>query len=654
MSDPTVLVYPRSERIDNGVRIITQQGRAASLFLIVLLGTAASAIPNDIRLGAKAQTFIEPQADYTAWQPSRLATVLGFFPGDVTSGFDNFGWWGPPETPFIQPRGPGLIVALTSYAAYNPATDILGRGNRKPDFERERDFLPAQRASIDVGLLVRPAPVGDLTTLLRRPQPVIPPAVWESKNPGAWHITLLPQLAPLPPPPTPTPPVTWPRPSAVTNLPGRGAWELPGGKQALWVFGSGCYLMTVQQAASAFTPSTFLMKRVGTLKSSTGPVCIRDNGVGGFAVIVDGPNGYFYEIATQKFTAITDPNFLGADRVAFIDGWWIFNQPNTQVFYTPNSTYTTVFNASNFALKDGATDRLVTLMESKEELWLIGEKTTEIWYDAGGQFFAFARLVSTMLQVGCSAKHSVARFSSVGQDGLIWFGRSDRGENVIVRTRGFEAQVVSTPAVSDEIATYAKIDDATGYTYQEDGHEFYVLTFPSADQTWVYDGSTDMWHKRASYDPYSDRFHRHRSSCFLNFQNQRLVGDYQNGAVYQLTRTAFTDAGWPLLALRRTPHVWDGGARERVFMASLQIEFAPGVGTPTSTGVDPQATLRISRDGGKTWSQDFQRSLGKLGAYLNRVIWRRLSFARDAVLEVRVIDPVKRDVVGANLKRAMR
>jgi len=648
VADPTINQPPKAEVVDNGTRIVTSRGRNVWL---ILLGTAAAATPNFVHYKPntdvyESQTFIQP------WSfKSRL--ILNAYPTDIVSGWDNFIGSGEPEPPFIQAQKGSLPVVLTQNVPYNPAQDIQ-RVKRSTHVDPPQEFIQPQRSVLQTSLRPNPPPAGDLTTLRRKPAVFEEARVFDWPNKPSWFVTLLPTEAPLPPPPVPPPPTPWPPPSTVTNLPGRGAWELPGGQQAIWVFGNGAFLMTVKTAASAYTPATFAMKRVGTLSTSSGPVGIRDNGAGGYVVIVDGPNGYLYNIKTQKFTQISDPAFLGADKVAFIDGWWIFNQPGTQVFYTPKSTYSIEFDASFFALADAATDKLVTLMENKEELWLICEKHTEIWYDAGGQFFGFQRLVSTMLQVGCSAPHSLTRFNDAGQDGLIWFGRSDRGENVVIRTRGFEAQVVSTPAVSDEIATYAYVADAIGYTYQEDGHEFYVLTFPSADKTWCFDGSTEMWHKRASYDPYTDSFHRHRSNCFLNFQNQRLVGDYQNGSVYQMTRNAFTDAGWPLLALRRTPHIWDGGARERVYMGSLQIEFAPGVGNQSGTGYDPQVYLKTSRDGGQTWSQMFARSLGKVGNYLNRVIWRKLAFTRDGVMEVRVIDPVKRDIVGANLKRAAK
>lgn len=451
----------------------------------------------------------------------------------------------------------------------------------------------------------------------------------------------------------------WPQPYSGPYLPVRGFWELPantdvanGGtvdNTALAVIGNTCYLVTAAFTAPSVFP-TLSMTRVGTLLTNTGPVCIRDNNAGGYAVIVDGPNGYLYKIATQGFTTITDPSFLGSDTVAYIDGWWIFNKPGTQTFYTNSQAYSTSFNALYFALKDAAADNLVAVWENKELLWLIGDKTTEIWYDAGGATFPFQRIVGTLIQAGCKAKFSVSRFGSQGQEGLIWFGRSERGENVIIKTQGFIDQVVSNTSFGDEVAMYPTTDDAIGYTYQEDTHEFYVLTFPSADVTWVYDGQSGLLHKRLSYDPYANAFHRHRSNCFMNFAGMRIVGDYQNGAIYQLTRNSYTDAGWPLLAKRRAPHIWDKGQRGRVFMASLQLDFNVGQGNPSGMGTNPVCTLAISRDGGHTFGNRTSAPMGAIGEYRTRTMWRKLGWGRDNVVDVEVIDPVNRDLVGATLK----
>jgi hypothetical protein len=240
-----------------------------------------------------------------------------------------------------------------------------------------------------------------------------------------------------------------------------------------------------------------------------------------------------------------------------------------------------------------------------------------------------------------------------GQESLIWLGRSERGENVVIRTQGFTHQVVSTPAVSNTISKYVTTADAIGYCYEEGGHEFYVLNFPTADKTWVYDATLPpelAWSQWLSYDPYADQFHRHRSNCYMNFAGMRVAGDYQNGALYQMTRAAHTDAGWPIRARRRSPFIWNKENRERVAMSSLQVDFAPGQGNASGMGSNPQAYLRISRDYGATYGMANAQPLGQMGQYLNRCTWRQLGFSRGAVLELEVIDPVNRDITGVTLR----
>lgn len=453
----------------------------------------------------------------------------------------------------------------------------------------------------------------------------------------------------------------WPQPYSGSALPVRGFWVLPGSTQALAVIANACYLITITSLGSSTVPAVLGMQNVGALNTNSGPVHIRDNGTGGYAVIVDGPNYYLYNVSAQTLALGTDPAWLGSTTVAYIDGWWIFNQPGTPKFYTNAAPYSISLNASLFNLKDAFSDNLMAVWESKEELWLPGERTTEIWYNAGGQFFPFQRLVGTLLQVGCKAPHSIARLSIQGQDGLIWFGRSDRGENVIVRTRGFIAETISTPAVSDEIATYVTTSDAIGYTYQDDTHEFYVLTFPTADRTWVYDASMPpelAWTRRLSYDPYAAQFHRHRSNCYMQFAGMRIVGDYQNGAIYQLTRSVQNDAGWPLYGRRRAPMVWNKETRGRVFLSSLQVDFAPGQGAASGLGANPTANLTISRDMGASLgtpyepapANTFPAPMGAIGQTLSRTIWRKLGWSRGAVAQLDVIAPVDRDITGATLK----
>jgi hypothetical protein len=234
--------------------------------------------------------------------------------------------------------------------------------------------------------------------------------------------------------------------AAATGGEVRGGWELPGELQALWVIGNGVYLMTCTPA-TVLTQAGLSISKVGTMASSAGQVCIRDNGAGGIAVIVDGTSaGYVYNIKNQTLNPILDQAFYGSDRISFIDGWLVFNKPGTQIFYTSPVYWngTDPLDATYFALKDSSSDNLVTHTDSLRELWLIGERTSEIWYDAGNTAFPFSRLQGVSLQIGCAAKHSLCKFGK----GLIWLARSERGQNVVVATEGYSHQALQCPTHS--------------------------------------------------------------------------------------------------------------------------------------------------------------------------------------------------------------
>ena len=85
---------------------------------------------------------------------------------------------------------------------------------------------------------------------------------------------------------------------------------------------------------------------------------------------------------------------------------------------------------------------------------------------------------------------------------------------------------------------------------------------------------------------------------------------------------------------------------------SLQLDLETGGGLNTGQGSDPQVMLRWSDDGGHTWSNEHWVSVGKIGQYGHRAIWRRLGMTtklRDRVYEVSMTDPVKTAIVGAEL-----
>jgi hypothetical protein len=349
----------------------------------------------------------------------------------------------------------------------------------------------------------------------------------------------------------------------------------------------------------------------------------------------------------------TDGAFTGGSSVDVVDNYFVYNRPGTQQ-YASSDLLSPITYGLAFASKFTGPDDLVSLIVDHGQIYLLGEKTSEVWADVGTFPFPFQRIPGASSQHGIAAKFSMARFGN----SFAYVSRNDRGQAVIVQMNGYFPQRISTHAVENTLVNQ-DISDAVAYTYQLEGHECYVVTFPSLELTWVYDGSTQMWHKWLWCDN-QNNYKRHRSNCSAFFQGQVLVGDYENGQIYRLDPNNYTDNGQHIRRVRRCPHLVADFQRQ--YFDELQIQFQPGVGLQgvetfplgsNDIGINPQAMLRWSNDGGSTWSNEHWASIGKVGKYQNRIIWRRLGWSRDRIYEVVVTDPIKAVIVSANLKASV-
>jgi len=377
----------------------------------------------------------------------------------------------------------------------------------------------------------------------------------------------------------------------------------------------------------------------------------------------------------------SDGAFSGANSVDIIDNYFVYNRPSTQQFGSSDAL-SPISQQLSFGSKDGSPDNLVALIVDHREIYLMGEASSEVWVDAGLFPFPFQRIPGTSTQHGIVAQFSVSRLG----DSFAYLSRNNRGQGQIMQMKGYIPQRISTHAVENTLANQY-ISDAIAWTYQLEGHEVYVISFPTLNITWCYDVATNLWHKWL-YNTNQNQYQRHRGNCCAVFQGMVLVGDYANGKIYELDKLNYTDDGQYIRRLRRAPHLVNDFQRQ--FFEELQIQFEPGVGqyglslntatflsspytiaanstltiaapqtiylgnqsavnsnTPTT---NPQAMLRWSDDGGSTWSNEHWTTIGAIGRYQNRAIWRRLGTARDRVFEVVVTDPIKAVIVSANLK----
>jgi hypothetical protein len=387
--------------------------------------------------------------------------------------------------------------------------------------------------------------------------------------------------------------------------------------------------------------SAWVATELGSLNTSTGPVSISDNGT--YVVLVDGTDGYSWKIETSTFAEITDSDFLPADQVTYQDGYFLFNKAGSAQFFFVDDIDLD-FDALDIGTAEGSPDNLVGIVSHDQKIYLLGTQSTEVFYNTGDGNTPWARIDGAIINTGCAAAFSIARIGG----SIFWVGGDETGRGIVYRTQGYQAQRISTPAVESVIreATTDDLADATAWTYQQGGHLFYCLNIPGVDSTWVYDASTGMWHERQYFNLWS--LERHRAECHAVAHGENVVGDYENGKLYALDPETYTDNGTAISRIRTAPHFSEG--MKRIFHSSFQLDMETGVGLDGSgQGTDPQVMLQWSNDGGHTWSIERWTSAGAIGETMTRVLWRRLGSSRDRVYQIKITDPVKVVLIGAEL-----
>ena len=379
----------------------------------------------------------------------------------------------------------------------------------------------------------------------------------------------------------------------------------------------------------------------GSLNTSSGIVQMDENGLQ--LGVCDGTYLYMLTYSSNAFAQVTDADLPSVGTLTFIDGYFAVSENSSGKFHISALYDGTLWSALDFATAESSPDNLVRVCNAVGQLWLFGDKTTEIWTNTGAATFPFARISGAKMEVGILAPHTAVAVDN----SVFWVGKDNIGSGIVYRAQGFSPQRISTNAIELILQQASSPSTLRAYTYQQDGHTFYVITGGNMSTTLVYDVSTQLWHERAYLNAMGS-FEQHLGACGMFAFSQQLVGSRKDGKIYTMSLSVYSDNGDPIASERTFTHV--SQENQRVRYRQLEIAMETGVGNQSDPGQDPQATLYISADGARTWSNGYQTSFGKVGNYKSRAVWRRLGYASDLTLKVRITDPVKRVLVGAYLQ----
>lgn len=404
------------------------------------------------------------------------------------------------------------------------------------------------------------------------------------------------------------------------------------------VSGNGVYRLT----------SAYASTLCGTIGTSTGPVSMITNG--SQVNIFDGTNGYL--VVGLTLTTLSLP-FSNPVMAIYQDNFGLVMSGSSNIIFQSAVADLSSYPALNFSVADAQADSIMALGSLNDQVWIVKQTNTEIWQDVGASGFAFQRIPGTVLEHGTVASFSIAKAG----DSLIWLEQDlQGGTTTVVMTNGYAVIPISTPALSYALGQYSTVSDAIAFAYQQEGHLFYQITFPTGNATWVYDISTSaqlkmpMWHQRATFS--AGAFTRHLANAFVLFNGVRIVGDSVNGNIYAYNLNTLTDNGAQRKWLRSWRAVQQSSLQPHRF-SDLIITMETGAQVPD--GTNPQMMLRYSDDGGHRWSYERFGSAGKPGDTARRVKFNRLGSTKrnsglDRIFELSSTDQFKVALLGADIE----
>jgi hypothetical protein len=405
----------------------------------------------------------------------------------------------------------------------------------------------------------------------------------------------------------------------------RGAHEMAG--KPYFVNGDRLYRLDETVVDST---ATYSLEFIGDV-TGTARVSMADNGTQ-LMILVPGGNGYIYNHVTDTFAQITDSDFTANGNpqfVVFIDGYFLVTT-DSKKFIVSAINDGTSYNALDFGTAESDPDDIVAPVVYKNQLFISGGETFRAFQNIGGADFPFSR-TGLFLQKGCYAPYSLVN----AQDTFMWVGGGENEGPAIWALNGNSTTKVSTTAIDSLLSKLTQDQVAAIYSWAYASKGAYFIGFSLPSTTLVYDITSQRWHERKSF--LEGNLGAFRVSSVVKAYNKILCGDIIDGRIGNLDPDTYSEYGNAII--RRVATQPFQNNMQSVFFPSLELTVESGVGNEDVP--DPVIVLQRSKDG-KTWGEERARSMGKIGEYNRRAIWRRNGRAsRFEVFSFTLTDAVK-------------
>ena len=326
---------------------------------------------------------------------------------------------------------------------------------------------------------------------------------------------------------------------------------------------------------------------------------------------------FFTHLGTTQARTVTPLADVGS--VGYLDQYTLVTERSGRKWAWSDLADPTTFPALNFASAEATDDNLLRVIGVNGRVILFKQFGREIWYNTGQSGAnAFSRMAGGAKNIGLKGFDLVTK-----TDEALFYLGSDNIARITLD--GFSEKKFSYPPVDAAIAN----DNPTEcFYYEDEGQKFCVIRFGDRP-AWVLDLATGLWHERADG----------KDHAAWGLRGTAKLGDVwygftDSGAVLKLLRNNTDTAGM----MRRTAVSETFYAEEGATLDELEIYARTGF---NDLGRDAQMWVRLSRDGGHTWTLEKWRSLGTEGNYRQKAAWKAQGRFQQLTIEANISDPAE-------------
>lgn len=386
-------------------------------------------------------------------------------------------------------------------------------------------------------------------------------------------------------------------------------------------------------------------KNWGMLAIDANPAQLFYNGVvGGQVGIASGGNWYIFTLSTNILTQVLTNE---TTQAAYAGGFFFsFNAATGKVKESALNDGTTWSSGIFFQRSLFPDPWKALFVDQYNLLWLIGTETFEVWNNTGVGTQPWAPLS------GLSGKYGIAAPFAFAESGLgnFWLSANREGLGQLVYTSGATPTAVDSYAFATAVGGYMRtstVTDSEMFCYQQDGHTFVIVTFPSVPATWCYDVVNNSFTNRGKWNPNLGRFDAWEPRVYIPAFGQHLALSRVTGQIAAMETAYTTEFDGVTGVVRERTAALLTNEHKRTPIDRVELLMDVGLTTAqVGQGSDPVITMRVSIDG-HTWGNARMAGIGRVGQYRKRVYWSQLGADPGFLCRVRSTDPAPSRIVDA-------